>query len=377
MLLALLVCGVTALLVSAAFGRAVIASGLWDTPDHLRKAHKTPTPTSGGLGIGAGFALAVAMAATPWLRDWAAALEPDAILRAGLAAMAAFAALAIGLVDDLKPLGPRVKFGMLCGLAMAFAAFVAHADTLPLAADVVLNVGYIVGVIGSALFIFTLVNATNFVDGANGLAMGSTAISLFGLAAISLANGAPHAAILAIAGAGAMVGFLIWNFPSGRLFAGDTGSLFAGCLGACASLLAVQDGAVSPFIPAILFFPTLADVLLTLAWRLSQGRNLLMAHRDHLYQIGLRAGLSHVQVTLIFWATTAHCVLVAFAASFGPRITLAGAPDGDANMAMLFRAAGLLASMAPVLALVVLALVAVKVSNVMRRYAAARGLDSK
>lgn len=377
MLLAFLVCGVTALLVSAAFGRAVIASGLWDTPNDIRKAHKAPTPTSGGLGIGAGFALAVALAASPWLRGWAETLEPDAVLRAGLVAMAAFAAMAIGLVDDLKPLGPRVKFGMLSGLSLAVTIFVARADQLPIAAGLVIDVGLVLGMLGSALFIFTLINATNFVDGANGLAMGSSAISLLGLAAISLVNGAPHAAVLAIAGAGAMIGFLVWNFPSGRLFAGDTGSLFAGCLGACAALLAVQDGGVSPFITAILFFPTLADVLLTLAWRLSQGRNLLHAHRDHLYQIGLRAGLSHVRVTLIFWALTAHCVLVAFAASYGPRISLDAAPDGDANAAMLFRAAGMLASMAPILGLVVLALVALKVSRVVRRYAAARGLDTK
>jgi UDP-GlcNAc:undecaprenyl-phosphate/decaprenyl-phosphate GlcNAc-1-phosphate transferase len=376
LLLTFLICCAAALAVSAAFGRAVIASGLWDTPNDVRKAHKAPTPTSGGLGIGAGFAVAVALAATPYLRGWADGLAPEDVMRAGMAALAAFAAMTIGLIDDLRPVGPKVKFGMLSGLALVFCALVARAETLPIAAGVVIDVGLVLGVLGSALFIFTLINATNFVDGANGLAMGSSAISLLGLAAVSIAHGAPHAALLAVAGAGAMIGFLVWNFPSGRLFAGDTGSLFAGCLGATASLIAIQDGGVSPFIPAILFFPTFADVLLTLAWRLQNGRNLLLAHRDHLYQIGLRAGLSHVRVTLIFWAVTAHCVLVAFLASWGARISLENGPESGAG-AMLFQIAGTAASMAPVLALVILALVAVKVSNVVRRYAAARGLDTK
>ena len=68
--------------------------------------------------------------------------------------------------------------------------------------------------------------------------------------------------------AGALIGFLYWNFPHGRIFAGDSGALFAGAVAALASLMIISRTDVPPFVPPILFMPLLADALLTLAWRM-------------------------------------------------------------------------------------------------------------
>lgn len=359
--------------IGVALSWIMIRAGVLDAPTAPRKVQKLPTPTSGGMAIGAGFAGGLAVATLGG--GWAATLGPDAIRSAAFAAGFAFVTLALGLRDDIRPIDARLKMAILTVLALVFAAFVARAEALPLTAELSLPIGPILGTLGSALWIFTLVNATNFVDGANGLAMGSTAIGLTALAIIGLAIGAPHVAVLCFCGAAAILGFLVWNFPGGKIFAGDAGALFAGTLAACAALLAIRDGGLSPLIPPILFFPVLADVLLTLAYRVGKRRaNLLEGHREHLFQIGMRSGMSHRRITLTYWAATAHCGLVGIVAAFAQRVSVV--PPGDVG---LYTGPYVIAAMAaaclPLAALVVLAGVSLKVSARIRKFARARGLD--
>jgi UDP-N-acetylmuramyl pentapeptide phosphotransferase/UDP-N-acetylglucosamine-1-phosphate transferase len=173
--------------------------------------------------------------------------------------------------------------------------------------------------IGTALWVFVLVNSVNFLDGVNGLAMGSMAIALAALGFISLMLGAPTGAGIGICAAGALCGFLVWNFPFGRLFAGDSGALFVGALGALTSLLVIRRTGLSPFVPPIVFFPILADALLTLAWRLARGAKLLEGHAEHVYQLLRRSGWSHTRVSLAYWAATAFCGAAAIASALYER----------------------------------------------------------
>jgi UDP-N-acetylmuramyl pentapeptide phosphotransferase/UDP-N-acetylglucosamine-1-phosphate transferase len=153
-------------------------------------------------------------------------------------------------------------------------------------------------------------------DGANGLAMGMMAIGLATLSAVAMLLGSPVAAALGFSAAGALFGFLIWNFPNGRLFAGDSGALFVGALAALCSLLVVRRTGLSPFVPAILFLPIITDAALTLIWRLSKRRSLLEGHSEHVYQIAIRAGWPHWWVSLMYWLITAMCCGVGFAVAF-------------------------------------------------------------
>lgn len=366
----------TAFLASLIGSRMVVALGVLDAPTSVRKVHAAPTPTSGGIAIGVAIAIAIAVACAPPLRDWAYALSPGDIARLGLCLATAFVLLLIGVVDDLRPLSARPKFSLMALIAWLYAAFVAHAQGFALTAHVGVDFGWALGIAGSALFFFTLVNTVNFMDGANGLAIGSTAIGTAGLGVICAVHGAPHLGLACAIAAAAMAGFLVWNFPAGRLFAGDAGSLFVGGLAAGLSLIAVQDAGISIFIPPILFFPMLADVLLTLAWRVGQRRPLMKAHRDHLFQIGLRAKLTHRRVTLTYWLLAIHCALVAFLASYGPRIAIGG--EGQmADAPLAFQLAAWAAAAAPIVAWAVLALVAIKVSAHVRAYARRVGLDGE
>ncbi len=368
-------------LVALVLSGLVVLAAIRDAPDGQRKLHKAPTPTAGGLAIAAGFAVAAAAACYWDGAAWARHLEAGAIRAAALGAGFSFAALALGFVDDVRPVGPRLKFGLLAALSIGVALLVGRADALPLGGDVSVRLWPILAVLGSALWVFTLVNATNFMDGAHGLSMGSSAISLAGLAAAGLIVGAPGPAMLAAAGAGALLGFLVWNWPHGRLFAGDCGALFVGMLGATSALMLIEQGGLSPFLPPILFFPALADVLLTLNWRRRTGRRLLESHRHHGFQIALRAGLSHGRVALLYWGATLHCVLLGLLAAFGQKASPGAIADAAAAaevgpLALVWTGAAYLASAAPVIGLIVLAVIALRVSARVRRYAAARGLDA-
>jgi UDP-GlcNAc:undecaprenyl-phosphate/decaprenyl-phosphate GlcNAc-1-phosphate transferase len=378
-LVELLLATTLATLASAALCPVVIAAGLWDNPDSVRKNHHAPTPTAGGLAAASGFALALAVLSFWPHAQWNEGLAKGAPLQIALAVLAAFAALVLGLFDDLHNLGPRFKFGLMAALSLIVAIFIARAQVFSLGGGMVLDTGLAFGVLGSALWVFTMANAVNFIDGANGLSTGSMAVGLVGLAAIAGVNGVPHAMALALCGVGGLVGLLCWNFPMGKVFAGDAGALFSGVLAAAAGLILVQDGGVSPIIPPLLFFPILADVLLTLAYRARKGRPLLEAHRDHLYQVGLRAGLNHTRIAMIYWIATAHCAAIAFVASYAVRIappSLLEPQPGDVPVASVImgQAAGWFASLAPYMALVVLAVVAMRVSDRVRRFAEARGL---
>ncbi|MGH6951708.1 MAG: glycosyltransferase family 4 protein [Vitreimonas sp.] len=327
--------------------RAQMAAGPVDQPDVGRKAHSLPTPTSGGVGIGVGYAAALIALAQ---FGQAVALERHVSALVWLASAFAFSFLIIGFADDARPLGPRIKFLMFTLLSLAGAITMGVVDVLPLGDGAELRIGLSIGLFGTALWIFTLVNCVNFMDGANGLAMGSMAIGLFALGAIAYDHDLVSAAAMGFCCAGALVGFLVWNFPFGRIFAGDSGALFAGAIAALASLILIARSEVSPFVPPILFMPLLADVLLTLAWRLRHRRKLLVGHHEHLYQVVIRSGWSHARISLFYWAAMLVCGVLGF---FLSRL---GGPE-------------------PWIALTTLGGLSIAVSVLVRRYARTHGLS--
>jgi len=337
-----------AALVSALTCMVLVRRGPLDLPDRARKAHTSPTPTSGGLGIAAGFHTGgLLLIAFP---IWETALIAQGIPLLATLVLFAFAFLLMGFIDDATPLSPRLKFLLFALAALAAAWRIGVVNLLPFGEGNVLQLPLLIGLVGSALWIFTLINSVNFMDGSNGLSMGSVAIGLSVLGAIAIRLGSPTGAAICFCAAGALLGFLFWNFPNGRLFAGDAGALFVGALAALASLYIIRRTQLSPFVPPILFFPLLADALLTLLWRARRGRSLLDAHSEHLYQIAHRASWSHARVAGVYWLATGICGGVGFAVALMPRTA------------------------APWIALAALAVAAVIVAQIVRRYAVKRGI---
>lgn len=336
-------------LISLIACRIVMKTGPVDTPDAPRKAHETPTPTSGGIGIAIGFGAGIILFAL-FSQAVRAEISTNGAFLLTVAASCSYLFLLIGAWDDARDLSAKFKFLLfaVAGIASTFA--LGPITEFPLHDELVLRIPLWAGYVGTTLWVFTLVNGVNFMDGANGLAMGSVAIALSALAAVSFSHGSMAGVVICVCAVGALAGFLFWNFPSGRLFAGDSGALFVGALAALSSIIVIHRTGISPLIPAIVFFPLLADVLVTLAWRAWRRRSLLDGHSEHIYQIARHGGMSPAEVTFIYWSATAACGAIGWLVA------------GESGVTQI-------------VAIGVLAAAAVVVSTTVRRFAARRGIE--
>lgn len=327
--------------------RALMAAGPIDRPILARHEHKNPTPTSGGLGIALGFAVGLILIALVPDGFWAE-MSFTGLRRLFIASGFAAVFLLVGFWDDARPLSAPIKFVAFVLLAVCATIAIEPVNGFPIG-DVVWLLPYWLAFAGTALWIFVMVNVVNFMDGANGLAMGSVTIGLVALLALALTYGSHASVAVCLTAAGAIVGFLYWNFPGGRLFAGDSGALFTGALAALASIVLIHRTHLSPLIPAIAFFPLIADALVTLVWRMYRRHSLLDGHSEHIYQILIRGGMSHAEVAFTYWAAMAICGGIAYLVAHHHGV-------------------------APWVALLVMVLVAILISAVVRRFADRRGV---
>jgi UDP-N-acetylmuramyl pentapeptide phosphotransferase/UDP-N-acetylglucosamine-1-phosphate transferase len=242
-----------------------------DRPNE-RSSHVVPTPRGGGWAI-----LLVTLPVWLWLEpsSWPVLLG----------------ALGLALVswrDDRGDVGPGIRFGaQVVAVALAFLVIPETSrlfPALPLWLDRAIT----------ALGWLWLINLTNFMDGIDGLIGGSFAVLGATLAGALLRVFEPTRALEAALLGGAALGFTLWNWRPAKLFLGDVGSVPMGfLLGWLLLTLAGQGYRIA----ALLFLFYLGwDATLTLLRRAAHGATPWHAHRDHLYQRAVQAGLSHGRV---------------------------------------------------------------------------------
>jgi Fuc2NAc and GlcNAc transferase len=277
-------------LLSAFLVRAIrdFANGreLLDQPNE-RSSHATPKPRMGGIGViipvlavGAGL-VATGLAPIDLLIPLAAT---------GLISI-------LGLIDDLRSLSARIRFGAQVVLASGVVA--ASWSRLPSAAD--LSGGWLSTPVVAALavlWIVWLANLYNFMDGIDGIAGVQAAIASLGLAAVAAGLGAGTTTWLLLALAGSSVGFLFFNYPPSSIFMGDVGSTAIGFFFGILPLLPeARSVPLEPVAIALFFF--LLDATLTLARRVVTGEKWYTPHRTHLYQRPVVMGVGHRSVLLV------------------------------------------------------------------------------
>jgi len=283
-----------------------------DAPDEGRKTQSFAVPTSGGLAIAA--AIVISVCGILYLdqsgnsgRNHFAGLSVEVLLPYALLCLGV---LIIGAIDDAKPLPTKPR---LFGMAIVTLACATHSPVFDLVflpvADSSLPLPIWLAIGGTALWIFVLMNASNFMDGSNGLAMGTLAIMIGALSFHLIGIEADRILGIALFVLGtvitaAIVGFLFWNLQ-GKLYAGDAGSLFGGTVFAILSIFSAQDGNI--WFPTTLALPLLIDVFMTLLWRAKRGENLLTPHRHHAYQWLIKSGWSHIKTALLWWTLAAIC----------------------------------------------------------------------
>lgn len=287
---------------------------LMDEPDGERKLHSKRTPTLGGIAIFAGTVFAYSA-----FIDY---LKIDDIKFLTSALVLLFFA---GVKDDILVLTPFKKLlvQMTCsGLIVFFGRH--HLTSL----WGMFGINEISPTLGSAISFFlivALINAYNLIDGVNGLAgtLGLIACLFFG-SWFHLAGNQTHS-ILCFALAGALLGFLYFNFRNARIFMGDTGSMTVGFITAIIAIKFVEANRVNGLENAFLYIKAapaiaLAPVLLPLFdmtrvffLRISSGKSPFSADRKHIHHIMLDAGLSHLQTTIALSALSITIIILSIA----------------------------------------------------------------
>ena len=312
-LILLLAISVLAALVSYWTCRLTCRWGVLDLPDGERKFQSAPVPRLGGVGVLAGiFAVVVVAGALHAVQPLLIGSDflPGGVRTVAVALAASLLFAAIGAADDITDLNATLKLGLLLAVCVG-------APLLGVAAPAIDSpfgdlTTPIILVAGSALWLLVFTNATNFMDGSNGLAMGTLAIMFAGLGASLKLGESAHFPPGLIAPVGAIAGFLILNMR-GKLYAGDVGAF--GVSGLFAGLALISGLPVWTI--ATLALPVLVDTLLTLAMRARRGESLFTAHRDHAYQALIKSGWSAPEVALVWWGLAAACATGASIAAAG------------------------------------------------------------
>ena len=166
------------------------------------------------------------------------------------------------------------------------------ADSLPLG---------IAGFIISFFWILGLTNAYNFMDGIDGLVASTALITGIFFMAISYYEGSTFVYITSYTIIAGAVGFLVYNAPPAKIFMGDVGSAFLGFVFATLAIIAARydESHTSFLVMPMLLLHFIFDTLFTFVRRVLNGQNPLKAHRTHLYQLRVRSGHTHLDVTLM------------------------------------------------------------------------------
>ena len=273
-------------------------------PKGDRHLHTKPVARLGGLAIYMSFmVVVVAILAVLRARGIPSTLPTRMLL--GLLGPATLVFL-LGLMDDLRSLSPYVKFAVQAVAAVWLYASGFGIHTLDLiSSGHIFNWFY--GLPLTVLWVLLITNAFNLIDGLDGLAAGSALFSISVVLVLSLVAHDPLVAFLAVAMAGATLGFLRFNFHPASIFLGDSGSLFIGFMLAALALAGSQKAPtmVAVSIPILSLGLPILDVTLAVARRFLAGKPLFGADRAHIHHKLLKRGLSQREAVLILYAVSA------------------------------------------------------------------------
>lgn len=226
-----------------------------DTKGGPQKFHATPTARVGGLALASALGGSVlVIRELEWLTPTAA----GGLYMLTLAALPAFAG---GLGEDItKRIGVLARL-MLTALAGVIASVLVGAtlDRVDIPGFDILLQWPIFAIAFTAFAISGVANAINIIDGYHGLVGGYALLVLAALAYVAMQVGDPVVLTASLAMAGALLGFLFWNYPRGKIFLGDGGAYLLGFwLAELSVLLVARNADVSPWFPLLLLaYPVL------------------------------------------------------------------------------------------------------------------------
>src|SRR5229473_482505 len=279
-------------------------------PSQERHLHSTPLPRLGGVAIFISFSLG--MLATAFMASYIPYLHSAVSFKTLLTILVpACLVFLLGVYDDLYSAGPYVKFAV-----QALAATMLFLGGLRILNIPVLfgnhQLPWFLGLPLTILWVLAITNAFNLIDGLDGLAAGSALFSTLVAFVVALLNGYSLVTVMTIALAGAILGFLRYNFNPATIFLGDSGSLFIGFLLSALALAGAQKSPtiVAVAIPVVSFGLPILETSLSILRRLISGRPVFTADREHIHHKLLQHGMTHRQVVILLYGVSAIFALL-------------------------------------------------------------------
>lgn len=276
--------------------------GWYDPPDY-RKIHAGNISQLGGVAIAGSFCLVVIVAG---------AVLSLYSTRLAFLLLGGFTLHVIGLVDDFKNLRafPRLVAHVVIAGIVASGGFLMREITVPGLGTLALGwAAYPVTI----LWIAGVVNAMNWSDGMDGYAGGISAFAVLGAGVLGLLDGEVITVVLSFALLGAIVGFLLSNFPPARIFMGDNGATFIGFVLAVLPFVeesGSHSGARMTAMALLLILPLL-DFVTSILRRVAGGRSPGSPDRGHIHHRLQDLGLRPRRVLAVIYPICAFLGLVA------------------------------------------------------------------
>lgn len=274
--------------------------GLVDQPDQQRKMHVAPTPRMGGVAIAVSVVVAYALLLLVRLSSghiiWA-----DLPLVIKLAPAFAIVFM-VGLTDDIVTLSPMLKLaGQVVAAVYAWGNGI-HVNALDGHAF-----GAPVGFLVTILWIVACTNAINLIDGVDGLAAGVSFFALLTMAGAALLDHNFALALAAVPLAGAVLGFLPYNYHPASVFLGDSGSLTLGFLLGCFGAVWSEKSTtmIGLAAPLLVLTVPIVDLCTSIVRRFLRGRPIFRGDRAHIHHKLLALGLGPRHVDLVIYGICA------------------------------------------------------------------------
>ncbi|MGH9547245.1 MAG: MraY family glycosyltransferase [Terriglobales bacterium] len=291
--------------------RSVATARGWLWPARDRHIHQTPLPRLGGVAIYLSFLISVGVGwiANRYFHEFVSASPLRTLLTILIPGTLIFL---LGIYDDIRPVGPYFKFAV-----QAVAAIMLFAGGLKILALPVLfgshRFGWAIGLPITILWVLGITNAFNLIDGLDGLAAGSALFSTLVVFVVAIFSGSTLVSLLTLALAGAILGFLRFNFNPATIFLGDCGSLFIGFMLSALALEGATQKAptvIAVAIPVVSFGLPILETLLSIFRRLISGKPVFTADREHIHHKLLQRGMSDRKAVIILYAVSAAFALL-------------------------------------------------------------------
>lgn len=287
--------------------------GAVDVPKDERRMHKKAMPKFGGPAVIVGFLVSVIYLLI--VMSLENTVNLSGIDQYGKKLIGMFLGLVVlsitCVIDDIKTIRPITKLiGQLLA-AIIVVSFGVRIGDIDLGFFNTAQLGETFSVGLTILWIVGITNAINLIDGLDGLSSGISVISAISLLVIFVLNGSPLIAIILITAlAGALVGFLPYNFAPAKTFIGDTGSNF---LGYAISIISIL-GAAKTYTMAVIVLPLIVlglpifDTLWAITRRMIKGKSIkaiFKADKGHLHHRIVAKGFDQKQAVLILYGISA------------------------------------------------------------------------